>query len=59
MRSLLFVPAHDERKLAKGLGCGADALIVELEPVNHHSGSIRETVRIKDQDARKAAVDLF
>lgn len=31
MRSLLFVPAHDARKLAKGLGCGADALIVDLE----------------------------
>ncbi|WP_020656117.1 HpcH/HpaI aldolase/citrate lyase family protein [Massilia niastensis] len=31
MRSLLFVPAHDERKLARGLGCGADALIIDLE----------------------------
>lgn len=31
MRSLLFVPAHDERKLNKGLGCAADALIVDLE----------------------------
>jgi citrate lyase subunit beta/citryl-CoA lyase len=31
MRSLLFVPAHDARKLAKGLDCGADALIVDLE----------------------------
>lgn len=31
MRSLLFVPAHDARKLAKGLTCGADALIVDLE----------------------------
>lgn len=31
MRSLLFVPAHDERKLAKGQGAGADALIVDLE----------------------------
>jgi citrate lyase subunit beta/citryl-CoA lyase len=31
MRSLLFVPAHDERKLAKGLGSGADALIIDLE----------------------------
>jgi citrate lyase subunit beta / citryl-CoA lyase len=31
MRSLLFVPAHDARKLAKGLECGADALIVDLE----------------------------
>jgi len=31
MRSLLFVPAHDERKLAKGVGSGADALIADLE----------------------------
>ncbi|MBB3014061.1 HpcH/HpaI aldolase/citrate lyase family protein [Cupriavidus alkaliphilus] len=31
MRSLLFVPAHDERKRAKGLDCGADALIIDLE----------------------------
>jgi citrate lyase subunit beta/citryl-CoA lyase len=31
MRSLLFVPGHDARKLAKGLDCGADALIVDLE----------------------------
>lgn len=31
MRSLLFVPAHDARKLAKGLSCGADALIIDLE----------------------------
>jgi len=31
MRSLLFVPGHDERKLAKGLDCGADALILDLE----------------------------
>lgn len=31
MRSLLFVPAHDARKLTKGLDCGADALIIDLE----------------------------
>jgi citrate lyase subunit beta / citryl-CoA lyase len=30
MRSLLFVPAHDARKLMKGLDCGADALIIDL-----------------------------
>jgi citrate lyase subunit beta/citryl-CoA lyase len=30
-RSFLFVPADSERKLAKGLSCGADALIVDLE----------------------------
>jgi len=31
MRSLLFVPADDARKLEKAMGCGADALIVDLE----------------------------
>jgi citrate lyase subunit beta / citryl-CoA lyase len=31
MRSLLFVPAHDTRKLLKGLESGADALIIDLE----------------------------
>jgi citrate lyase subunit beta/citryl-CoA lyase len=31
MRSLLFVPADSERKLAKGNECGADALIIDLE----------------------------
>jgi citrate lyase subunit beta/citryl-CoA lyase len=31
MRSLLFVPGDDERKLAKALLSGADALIVDLE----------------------------
>jgi citrate lyase subunit beta/citryl-CoA lyase len=31
MRSLLFIPADDERKLAKGTGSGADALILDLE----------------------------
>ena len=31
MRSLLFVPGDDERKLGKSLACGADAIIVDLE----------------------------
>ena len=31
LRSLLFVPGDSERKLAKGLASGADALIVDLE----------------------------
>jgi citrate lyase subunit beta/citryl-CoA lyase len=30
-RSLLFVPADEERKLAKALGCGADMLLIDLE----------------------------
>lgn len=31
MRSLLFVPADSERKLARAAGAGADALILDLE----------------------------
>jgi citrate lyase subunit beta/citryl-CoA lyase len=31
LRSFLFVPAHSERKLARGLESGADALILDLE----------------------------
>jgi citrate lyase subunit beta/citryl-CoA lyase len=31
MRSLLFIPADDERKLAKGTATDADALILDLE----------------------------
>ncbi len=31
MRSMLFVPADSEKKLAKGLESGADALILDLE----------------------------
>jgi citrate lyase subunit beta/citryl-CoA lyase len=31
MRSLLFIPGDDERKLSKGLGAGADALLIDLE----------------------------
>lgn len=31
LRSMLFVPADSERKLAKGEGSGADALILDLE----------------------------
>ena len=31
MRSLLFVPADSERKIARGLGSGADIVILDLE----------------------------
>jgi citrate lyase subunit beta/citryl-CoA lyase len=31
LRSLLFVPADSDRKFAKASGCGADALILDLE----------------------------
>lgn len=41
MRSLLFVPAHDERKLAKGLVSEADALIIDLEDAVPEAGKAR------------------
>ena len=31
LRSLLFVPGDDEKKLAKGLASEADALLIDLE----------------------------
>jgi citrate lyase subunit beta/citryl-CoA lyase len=31
MRSWLFIPGDDDKKLTKGIGCGADALILDLE----------------------------
>ncbi len=31
MRSLLFVPADSERKIARGLASGADVVILDLE----------------------------
>jgi citrate lyase subunit beta/citryl-CoA lyase len=45
MRSLLFVPGHDARKLARGLHCGADALIVDLEDAvpPAHKAAARES----------------
>lgn len=43
MRSLLFVPGDSERKLAKGLESGADALIVDLEDSVARDG--KETAR--------------
>ncbi|MGL4634823.1 MAG: HpcH/HpaI aldolase/citrate lyase family protein [Beijerinckiaceae bacterium] len=43
MRSLLFVPGDDEKKLAKGLGSGADALLIDLE--DSVSGSRKDAAR--------------
>ena len=31
MRSLLFIPGDSQKKLDKGLGSGADALVLDLE----------------------------
>lgn len=40
MRSLLFVPANDSRKLARSLTSGADALILDLEDAVPDSGKV-------------------
>lgn len=41
MRSLLFVPAHDARKLTKALESGADALILDLEDAVPEADKVR------------------
>lgn len=47
MRSLLFVPGDDARKLEKAAGSGADALIIDLEDSVAHArkGLARELTR--------------
>lgn len=50
MRSFLFVPADSDRKLAKGAGSGADALILDLE----------DAVALDNKPAaRKGAIDYL
>ncbi|PKQ05541.1 MAG: CoA ester lyase [Alphaproteobacteria bacterium HGW-Alphaproteobacteria-12] len=50
MRSFLFVPADSEKKLAKGAGSGADALILDLE----------DSVALSNKErARHTAVDYL
>src|SRR5258708_35256412 len=49
MRSLLFVPADSPRKLDKALGCGADAVIVDLE----------DSISLDHKAAARAAAAAF
>lgn len=55
MRSLLFVPGDDPRKIAKGLACGADALILDLE--DSVAPSRKAEARRIVMDALKARAD--
>ena len=41
MRSFLFVPADNPKKLAKAMTSGADALIIDLEDSIAHDGKER------------------
>jgi citrate lyase subunit beta / citryl-CoA lyase len=52
MRSMLFVPADSERKLARGLESGADALILDLE--DSVAAANRSTARKLARDFLKA-----
>ena len=55
MRSLLFVPGDDVRKLAKAMSSGADALILDLEDSVALSGKPRARQLLRDFifDARR------
>ena len=50
MRSLLFVPGDAPAKIAKALGCGADALILDLE--DSVAPGAKEAARLTVREAR-------
>ena len=60
MRSLLFVPGDDERKIAKGLASAADALILDLEDAvaPTRKGAARELVA-RTVASKRASKQLF
>src|SRR5215831_12579297 len=45
MRSLLFVPADDAKKLDKAMACSADALILDLEDSISAQGKAQARMR--------------
>ncbi|HZY20799.1 MAG TPA: aldolase/citrate lyase family protein, partial [Beijerinckiaceae bacterium] len=49
MRSLLFIPGDSVRKLDKGLGAGADVLLVDLE----------DSVALAGKDAARRTAAAF
>src|SRR3954451_22142515 len=60
MRSLLFIPAHDRRKLDKGLGSGADALILDLEDSVPPDGKVEARQTCAEfVGAHRATLPLF
>jgi len=60
MRSLLFVPADDARKIAKALAAGADAVILDLEDsvAADRKGAARQAAAATLADARGAGTKL-
>ena len=62
MRSLLFVPGDDQKKLAKGLGSGADALLIDLEDsvsLTRKQAARELTLEFLRQQAGKPGPRLF
>jgi citrate lyase subunit beta / citryl-CoA lyase len=63
MRSLLFVPGDSERKLAKALASGADALILDLEdsvaPANRPAARALSAAFVRDARARANSPLLY
>ena len=56
LRSMLFVPGDSERKFAKAVTCGADALILDLEdsvaPAQKFSARAEVAARIEEKSGR-------
>ncbi len=48
LRSLLFIPGDSEKKLAKVAGCGADAVILDLEDAVAPAGKLAARERVAD-----------
>jgi len=63
MRSLLFVPGDSERKLAKALASGADALILDLEdsvaPANRPAARTLSAAFVRETRARANSPLLY
>ena len=63
MRSLLFIPGDSPRKLDKGLGSGADALLLDLEdsisPHNKAQARITTAAFLKEARGAKERPRLF
>lgn len=63
MRSLLFVPGDSERKLAKALSSGADALILDLEdsvaPANRPAARTLSAAFVRETRARANSPLLY
>src|SRR5690606_6375655 len=63
MRSLLFVPGDSERKLAKALASGADALILDLEdsvvPANRPAARTLSAAFVREARARASSPLLY